>query len=201
MRLFRPSAFFRLLYPEGLSRLKTRGKELVLTFDDGPDPASTPHLAEILDRHGIKSFFFCTGRKAEKYPELVSMLRLRGHITGNHGYDHLNGWKTANATYLNNVREASDFTSLEYFRPPYGLLKPGQYRELKKNYRIILWDVMPYDFDKKIGGKECLSILKRMIRPGSVIVLHDTAGSSVHGFIDEFIGYAADSGYSFVTTI
>ncbi len=201
MRLVRPSALLRLIYPQGLFRLRTKEKKLVLTFDDGPDPESTPHLLKILDDHQIKGVFFCTGNKAEKYTELVRLLRSKGHITGNHGHEHLNGWKVSCATYLENVRKASGFTSGDLFRPPYGLLRPSQYRELIKTFRIVFWDIMPYDFDKKLKAKECLEILRKKIRPGSVIVMHDTVSSSLLDFIEEFIVYARKNGYSFVTEI
>ena len=199
MRFLRPSAVLKLLCPDGLFRLDTGEKKLVLTFDDGPDPVSTNPLCRILDNRHVKAVFFCSGNKAEKFPELVTLLRSKGHIVGNHGYEHLNGFMASHKRYLENVLKASALTSGTYFRPPYGLLKPSQYRSLINQYRIIFWDLMPYDFDRRISGNRCLEILKKMIRPGSVIVLHDTEGSSVLEFIDDFIDYAIDSGYSFVT--
>lgn len=83
-------------------------------------------------------------------------------------------------------------------RPPYGRIRPSQYSELSKNYRIFFWDLMPYDFDSRMTGKKVLNILKKRIRTGSVIVLHDKASSSVLSFLEEFIKYAKDKGYRFV---
>ena len=201
MHLFRPAAVLKLLCPDGLFRLDTSERKLVLTFDDGPDPVSTRQLCRILDKRHVKAVFFCSGNKAERFPELVSLLTSKGHLIGNHGYEHLNGFKTSRKEYLENVKKASCLTSGRYFRPPYGLLKPSQYKGLTNQFRIIFWDLMPYDFDRRISGNKCLEILKKMIRPGSVIVLHDTAGSSLLEFIDEFIAYAIENGYSFVTDI
>jgi peptidoglycan/xylan/chitin deacetylase (PgdA/CDA1 family) len=199
MRLYRLYLPARMVYPAALFRVTTCQKELVLTFDDGPDPQSTLPLAEILERHKVKAVFFCSGEKAEAFPSVIGQLKAMGHIIGNHGYEHLDGCKTPSAKYIENVRRASPFTSDNLFRPPYGKMKLSQYNELKKEFRIILWDLMPYDFDKELGGKGSLNILKRMTRPGSVIVLHDTGRSSLLSFIDEFISWSLEEGYSFVT--
>lgn len=178
MRLYRPPITSRLLYPGALFRLSTVEKKLLLTFDDGPDPASTSTLAEILENHNVKALFFCLGRRAKSYPELVDLLRSRNHVIGNHGYEHLNGFKTSLTKFIENTRKASGFTSSELFRPPYGIMKISQYRWLKKEFRIVLWDLMVYDFDTRLAADDCMNILKHKIRPGSVIVLHDTAVSS-----------------------
>lgn len=199
MRLYRLYLPARMIYPEALFRISTCQKELMLTFDDGPDPLYTLPLAEILEKQKVKAVFFCSGEKAEAFPSIISHLKAMGHIIGNHGYEHLDGWKTPSAKYIENVRRASPFTSDSLFRPPYGKMKLSQYSELKKDFRIILWDLMPYDFDKDLGGEGSFKILKKMIRTGSVIVLHDTTGSSALSFIDEFVSWSLGEGYSFVT--
>ncbi len=201
MRLFRPVFFARLLYPEALFRMKTDRKELVLTFDDGPDQESTPVLLDILDDHKVKALFFCTGNKAEKNPHLVSLIRSKGHIVCNHGYDHPDGMKISLDDYLDDVSHAAVFTSSVIFRPPYGRMRISQYRELIKRYKIILWDLMPYDFDRKMGKDKCLDVLEKKLRPGSVIVLHDTPSSLLISFLDEFLSFAADKGFGFISEI
>jgi peptidoglycan/xylan/chitin deacetylase (PgdA/CDA1 family) len=198
MRLFRPFFLSRMFYLEAIFRIKTRNKELCLTFDDGPHPDSTPRILDILDDHNIKALFFCTGQKAEKYPGLITLIVSRGHIIGNHGYVHMSGWKTNVSDYINNVIMADKFTSSCLFRPPYGRIKLAQYHELSKQYRIVFWDLMPYDYDKHMGNAKVLSMLKKKIRPGSVIVLHDKASSSVLSFLNEFIKYAEENGYTFI---
>lgn len=197
MRLFRPCFIAPLIYPEALFRVRTSQKILFLTFDDGPDPESTPVILNILDRMNVKTLFFCSGKAAERYPELAEQIRQRGHITGNHGYQHLNGWKTPASDYLSNAERASEFTSDSLFRPPYGKIRISQYRKLKKSFRIIFWDVMAYDFDKSFGAERSLRLLNRKIRPGSVIVLHDTPVSTCRFFLEEFIETALKRGYRF----
>jgi peptidoglycan/xylan/chitin deacetylase (PgdA/CDA1 family) len=85
----------------------------------------------------------------------------------------------------------------ELFRPPYGHITRAQYKELKKKYRIIIWDLMPYDFDSSFSAEKTLSVMKRKKRPGSIMVLHDTPRSKAIEVLPEFIGYSENEGYSF----
>jgi peptidoglycan/xylan/chitin deacetylase (PgdA/CDA1 family) len=120
-----------------------------------------------------------------------------GHAIGNHGYNHLNGWITSLNKYVGDVNEAAPFTSSVLFRPPYGRLRINQYRKLSKTYKIVLWDIMPYDFDNTFGPANSLRILKNKIRPGSIIVLHDTSDSSAGKILEEFIIFSISSGFRF----
>jgi peptidoglycan/xylan/chitin deacetylase (PgdA/CDA1 family) len=198
MRFFRPGVLVHRLYPEALFRMSGDEKNLCLTFDDGPDPRSTPKLLKILAQRDIKAIFFCTGEAAEKYPGLISLISDRGHFIGNHGYFHLDGWRTSSCDYIDNVCRAAPFTSARLFRPPYGHLRLAQYRRLRKSYKIIFWDIMPYDFDSCFGSGNSLKTLMRKIRPGAVIVLHDKPYSSAPLFLEEFIDLSAAAGYNFV---
>ena len=198
MRLFRPCFFTDWLYPEAFFRIKTTEKLLSLTFDDGPDPLSTPELIGILKNYNVKAIFFCDGRAAEKYPDLIDLIKSNGHLIGNHGYNHLNGWITSQARYVADIAYSSIYTSSYLFRPPYGRLKPGQYRKLKRTYKIFFWDIMPYDFDKSMGAAKSFDVLLLKIRPGSVIVLHDQPLSSLTRLLPRFIETAIHRGYRFV---
>jgi hypothetical protein len=74
----------------------------------------------------------------------------------------------------------------------------GQYRQLKKRYKIVFWDLMPFDFDRSFHPAESYNVLLRKIRPGSVIVLHDKPNSSLIPFLHQFIETANHRGYRFV---
>ena len=201
MRLFRPWSVSRCLYPGGLFRIKTEDKILYLTFDDGPDPGSTPALLETLEKHQVKALFFCTGGSAEKYPELIGAIKNKGHSIGNHSYSHPDGWKTCAKIYCDDIKNAAKVTSDRYFRPPYGHLTIRQYLEIRKTYKLFFWDIMAYDFDKRFDAERSLCLLKRMIRPGSIIVLHDTAESTCNIFIEDFITMSLSNSYKFEITI
>jgi peptidoglycan-N-acetylglucosamine deacetylase len=197
MRLFRPGFLTIRFFPEALFRVKTGEKVLFLTFDDGPDNNSTLPILEILAKHSVRAVFFCSGKAAEENHDLINKIKSDGHIVGNHGYNHLNGLFTSKQNYLSDIKKAAGFTSDNLLRPPYGRLRISQYRELKELYRIIMWDIMPYDFERKFGGRRSLSILKKLIRPGAIIVLHDSPQSTAPEFLDTFIEFAFVKGYRF----
>lgn len=198
MRIFRPCFLSAWFFPAAIFRLKTDGKYLCLTFDDGPDPESTPFLLETLAKYKVKAIFFCSGDRASDNPELLSRIRSEGHIIGNHGFNHINGLYASTSEYIENIGSAAALTSKYIFRPPYGKMRRRQYREIIRNYTVILWDLMAYDFDKGFGGEKSLSVLKNKLRKGSIIVFHDRAESTVHGFLEEFIEHCFSKGYTFV---
>jgi peptidoglycan/xylan/chitin deacetylase (PgdA/CDA1 family) len=197
MRFFKPCFVAGWLYPDARFRIKTSEKIICLTFDDGPDPESTPKLLEILKKYNIGAIFFCNGRAAERNPGIMGMIKSEGHLIGNHGYNHLNGWITSSKLYVSDIERAAGFTSSDLFRPPYGRLSPGQYRKLREKYKIVFWDVMPYDFDSGYGAGNSLVILRKKIRPGSIIVLHDSPASNMLKYIEEFIFFSKSEGYRF----
>jgi peptidoglycan-N-acetylglucosamine deacetylase len=197
MRLFRPCLIAGWLYPGALFRIQTDEKLLFLTFDDGPDPDSTPHLLDLLETYDIKALFFCVGSASEKYPDLISRIKKNGHVIGNHGFSHLSGWRTGKKRYLSDISRAAQFTSPAFFRPPFGHLNLSQFRKLKKTFKIVFWDIMAYDFDPSFGNQNSLRILKTKLRPGSIIVLHDTVYSSANTILGEFITYSLKEGYRF----
>ena len=201
MRFFRTFSPAGWLFPEAIFRIKSPEKNAYLTFDDGPDPESTPELLDILYSANVKAVFFCCGYAAEKFPGLVFEIKRRGHLVGNHGYYHLNGWKISAKEYCDNADKASYFTSSSLFRPPYGRLRISQYNHLKKTFRIVFWDIMCYDFDPGFGAHRSMYVLKQKLRPGSIIVLHDTRNSTCRTFLKDFLEDAMAKGYNFENTL
>lgn len=200
MRFFRTFSPAGWLFPEALFRIKSPEKTAYLTFDDGPDPESTPELLDILESANVKAVFFCCGYAAEKFPGLVGEIKRRGHLVGNHGYYHLNGWRTSVKKYCDNAEKASHFTSSSLFRPPYGRLRISQYNHLKKSFKIVFWDIMCYDFDPGFGAERSLASLNKRLRNGSIIVLHDTPVSTSRTFLKSFIEDSMAKGYTFEKT-
>jgi peptidoglycan-N-acetylglucosamine deacetylase len=198
MRLFCPGIIFRLLYPGSVIRINSINKDICLTFDDGPDPSSTPRLLKILGKYNIHAIFFCSGQNAVDNPALVSLIKDHGHIVGNHGYSHMDGWRTSFDDYSDDCKRSAEVLPGRLFRPPYGRMTRRQFSALKKHFRIFLWSFMAYDFDLSFTPERSLKALKRNISPGSVIVLHDTINSSANTIIEDFIQYTIKSGYSFI---
>ena len=186
-----------LIYPDALFSVKSAGRKLYLTFDDGPDPDATPFVLDVLKKYGIRATFFCTGSRVTSSPALFARIAAEGHATGNHGYSHLNGLKTPVRKYCADIMRGREVTCSNLFRPPYGRLRRRQYKILERSMRIVFWDVMPYDFDNTLDPSASLAALKRRLRPGSVIVLHDTSGSHALSYLEQFIKSALSLGYSF----
>lgn len=186
-----------LIYPDAIFSIKGPGRRICLTFDDGPDPVSTPAILDILKHYNVTAVFFCTGSKVAKSPGLLARIAAEGHIIGNHGYSHLNGLTTPVRTYCADIFRGRDITCSNLFRPPYGRLRVRQYLILSRTMRIVFWGVMPYDFDMTLDSEYSLGILCRRIRPGSIIVLHDTEKSHSTSYLDRFIRLVTDRGYSF----
>jgi peptidoglycan-N-acetylglucosamine deacetylase len=198
IRFYRPPFFLKLFYPDSVFRLHTEGrKELVLTFDDGPDPLTTPLILEILRKHEVHALFFCTGKAAEDYPALLKSISDDGHQTGNHGFNHIRGLWLGRGKFISNVVKGSEITGSKLFRPPFGSINPFQYCKIKKFHTIVFWDLMVYDFDKGHGSARTLSVLSRMVRAGSIIALHDRRGSCAPIILDEAIELLKGRGYTF----
>ena len=97
------------------------GKEKIiyLSFDDGPIPEVTPWVLEQLKKRNAKATFFCIGDNAKKHPAILRQITEEGHAIGNHTYHHLNGWKTKNPDYFNDIDLARKLIPSKLFRPPY----------------------------------------------------------------------------------
>lgn len=170
----RTPGFLKLLLPDIRWHFPRDEKVIYLTFDDGPEPDVTPQVLGILKRFNAKATFFCIGHRVEQYPQLYSRLLQEGHSTGNHSYSHPRGFSTPATSYLTDVHKASGCIHSKLFRPPYGQLKPKAYLSLRKHYRIVMWDVISGDFDMNRSPEDVAYRTIRHIRPGSVVVFHDS---------------------------
>lgn len=169
--------FLKKLYPSCVWDIPTKEKIIYLSFDDGPHPVATPFVLETLGKYNAKATFFCIGKNVIENPFLYRRILMEGHRVGNHTHNHLNGWKTADKDYFDNIYEASEYIDSDLFRPPYGRISKFQISCLtnqKINYKIIMWDVLSADFDKKISVEKCISNVIKNARAGSVIVFHDS---------------------------
>ena len=156
-------------------------KKIYLTFDDGPIPEVTEWVLDVLKSEDIKATFFCIGNNIQKHPEVYKRMLSEGHQIGNHTFNHLNGWKTNTKSYLGNFKLCeTEHLKLNtehsfLFRPPYGKIKPSQSKAIRTlGYKIIMWDVLSYDFDSAISEEKCLENVISNTAQGSIIVFHDS---------------------------
>ena len=169
---------FRFYLPT-ISRGKSGKKAVALTFDDGPDPVTTPPLLQLLQEHAVAATFFVTGRKASEHPGLVKEILLHGHSIGNHTYahDHLVLLRSSKLL-VKEIQSTQDalgefgITPLA-FRSPAGITSPRLPQVLKKlNLYNVAYSCRAIDGGNRWIGKLSKRILKR-IRPDDIILLHD----------------------------
>ncbi len=144
-----------------------------LTFDDGPTDQLTAWIVDLLQEHDVKATFFLVGENAKMHPELVQLIRDKGHVLGNHTMRHELGTKVSAKEYLASIDEASKYIESSLFRPPYGRLPLLLGAKVKKSYKIVMWSWLSYDFDCRVEVSEILKKAKRQVSAGDVLVLHD----------------------------
>lgn len=153
--------------------------KLYLTFDDGPTPDVTEWVLDTLAQYDAKATFFCLGRNVDHYPEIYSRMLREGHASGNHTYSHLNGWKVSPREYLDDVDLASQYIDSKLMRPPYGRFTEAQIRPLRSaGYRMVLWDVMPEDYNWRVSPEDCCNCVLKYATGGSIITFHDSVKAS-----------------------
>jgi peptidoglycan/xylan/chitin deacetylase (PgdA/CDA1 family) len=174
---FPAAGFFLPTISHGIS-----GKNAVaITFDDGPDPATTPDLLNLLARHGVPATFFVTGRHVDAYPDLVDKILSNGHSVGNHTYSHDNLVMLKSRQTLYKEIEAAQRALMPFgirpmvFRPPVGITNPRLWQVLRAfNMVHLAFSCRAGDFGNRRIWKLSERILKR-VRPDDIIILHDVS--------------------------
>nr|WP_255592884.1 polysaccharide deacetylase family protein [Marixanthomonas sp. SCSIO 43207] len=177
MRLVTVPKFVQRIYPKRIWALPNNNNNVYLTFDDGPIPEVTPWVLDTLKQYNTKATFFCIGDNIKKHPDIYNRILAEGHSVGNHTFNHLNGWQTQPSEYIKNVEICETYLNqnTKLFRPPYGKLTSKQSRILQqKGYKIIMWSVLSYDYDNSVSEEKCLQNVLQHIKPGSIIVFHDS---------------------------
>ena len=173
-------------------------KEVFLTFDDGPHPQITPWVMAELDKVGAKATFFVVGENAEKYFSIVDEMQKSGHRVGNHTHRHIKGWRVSTKKYLEDIADCEDYlTDNTLYRPPYGQINFGAIPTIKKNYEIIMWDVLTKDYLPRLNEKRTLKRIKKATKPGSIIVFHDSvkAETNLKAMLPDYLKFLEEEGY------
>jgi len=201
MRFFRTPPVLRSFYPSLTWRVDTSEKEIYLTFDDGPIHGPTDFVLDTLSSFNAKGTFFCIGDNIQKHPGQFKKVVGAGHSTGNHTFNHLNGWRTSDDLYIQNIKECDTLLPSEkkLFRPPFGRITSSQISRIKKDYSIVMWDILTFDYDKSLSGEKCLRGAMGALRPGSIVVFHDSikAEKNLTYVLPRFMEHCAMQGYSF----
>ncbi|WP_339917985.1 polysaccharide deacetylase family protein [Yeosuana marina] len=197
-------------FPNYIWDVATNEKVIYLTFDDGPTPDITEWTLNILKTYKAKATFFCIGNNIEKHPDIFQQILKQGHAIGNHTYNHAKGWKTNTANYCKEVDRTQVLINSctppqtqqqgHLFRPPYGQIKPKQAKELiASGYKIIMWDVISFDWDKDIPEETCFDNVKNNAVNGSIVVFHDSIKASKNMLfaLPKVLEYYSNLGYTF----
>jgi peptidoglycan-N-acetylglucosamine deacetylase len=162
-----------------------RPNELALTFDDGPNPAWTPRLLDILEGREVRATFFLIGQYAQAEPALVRRIAAAGHAIGNHSWSHPNlALTSAKAIYEDLKRTSGTLEQIvgrpvRFFRPPFGARRPRVFQIARSlGLEPVLWNAMTTDWKEPSADRiaERLSARIDSLRQrgrGANIVLHD----------------------------
>lgn len=195
---FQVPLIIRWFYGNILWRGNSKEKIIYLTFDDGPIPEVTPKVLDILDEFNVKATFFCVGDNVMKHPETYAEVLKHGHAVGNHTFNHLKGFAVKNKEYIENIKKASIYIKSAIVRPPHGQITPGQIKLLSKDYKIVMWDIITFDYDKTFSTDGIMKIIRKRTRNGSIVVFHDSLKSekNVLEALPQALQFWKEEGYS-----
>ncbi|MBT2726750.1 glycosyltransferase [Bacillus sp. ISL-75] len=213
--LIQTETYTKLPKPSEVVRYgKPKRKEIVLTFDDGPDPTYTPQILDILDKNHIKGSFFIIGENALQHPELVNKMYKEGHEIGNHTFTHpdvasITPFQTR--MELNaNQRLFQEITghSMTLFRPPYvANAEPSTKSELEPILRAqdmgytMVGELIDSDDWQRLSSDEIVKRVLNQLPEGNVILMHDAGGdrSNTVEALPTIIKELKQRGYTFTT--
>lgn len=169
-----PPRFFQRFFKRIIWNFPDETNGVYLTFDDGPTPGVTPWVLELLRKYNAKATFFCLAKNVEMHPKLFEAIVNDGHAIGNHSYSHIRGWGTDTTQYVMDIIYANSFLHSNLYRPPYGRITPKQFKVIRSQYRIILWDVLSMDYSRRVSPRKVLRYVLDNVKPGSIVVFHDS---------------------------
>jgi peptidoglycan/xylan/chitin deacetylase (PgdA/CDA1 family) len=154
---------------------------VALTFDDGPDPASTPHFLDLLAQHRTRATFFLLGVMAERHRGLAAEIVAAGHEVGVHGYEHRNLIRRSPAATRTDLARAIDVIGEQigappvHYRPPYGILTAAALRSARAlAVRPVLWTAWGEDWAATATPESVVGTVRRDLGGGGTILLHDS---------------------------
>lgn len=167
------------IHIKALCRNGNKGRVVALTFDDGPDKEQTPKVLDALKTHNVKACFFCMGRKIKGNEALLLRMKEEGHLIGNHSFNHFFSFPLYSSLRmkeeLRDCEQAIEEVTknkTRLFRPPFGVTNPVVAKAVKAmDYITIGWSIR--SLDTCMSENAALRRIKRRLKPGAVILLHD----------------------------
>ena len=180
---------------------KKNRKVVALTFDDGPNPATTNQALDTLSKYGIKATFFVLGKNVSGNEEILKRMKADGHVIGNHSWSHPVLSKLSLDEAKKQITDTEDAltkvlgSSSKLMRPPYGAITDDIRNSLDLSF--IMWDVDSLDWKSK-NEAAILTEIQREVKNGSIILMHDIHAETVNA-LPKVIDYLKGQGYDFVT--
>lgn len=170
-----------------MSHLPGDTHEVALTFDDGPNPVSTPRILDVLGQHGVKATFFVLGPHAERWPALVRRVRDEGHQIGNHGWFHRKlhfkspSYVRRDIELGSRAIEQASGEAPRFFRAPHGFRSPWVTAIASSLGQITVgWSLGVWDSDRP-GVTAIVNRTISGVGRGSIVLLHDGDGYNPDG--------------------
>ena len=187
------------------SSCNVEGKEIAITFDDGPHKTNTPQLLDTLKQRGIRATFFVVGQNATEYPDILKRIVAEGHELANHSYNHpvlASMSQSAVHEQLEKTHQAvlsATGVSMKLLRPPYGAFSEPQRRTANGEfgYKTILWSVDPLDWKHRDAARVQTEIVSHT-QAGAIVLAHDIHKSTVDAMPDT-LDKLTEKGFKFVT--
>lgn len=180
---------------------KKNRKVVALTFDDGPNPATTNQALDTLSKYGIKATFFVLGKNVSGNEEILKRMKADGHVIGNHSWSHPILSQLSLDEAKKQITDTEDVltkvlgSSSKLMRPPYGAITDDIRNSLDLSF--IMWDVDSLDWKSK-NEAAILTEIQREVKNGSIILMHDIHAETVNT-LPKVIDYLKGKGYDFVT--
>ena len=170
-----------------LTHVVTAEPVVALTFDDGPDPESTPKVLALLEQYQARGTFFVVGQAAASCPELIQRIAAGGHAIGIHSWDHRAFPKLSSLERRRQIRQCERALPphpARLFRPPYGEQTVlSRLEAFMMGYEVAGWSLNSGDWHEARPAVMCQYLLD-MLEPGAIVLLHDTLfdkGVPAHG--------------------
>lgn len=193
--------------PAAAAKVAVPAKYVVLTFDDGPDPAYTPRILEILQEYDAKATFFAVGQNVRRHPKLTRRIHELGHSVQNHTWTHADLRKLTTASFQDQIRWTDEAIREQTgetpgcLRPPYGAMNSIVAKRAKSlDKGLVLWTVDSRDWTRP-GTAAIRRQVLRTVENGSVILLHDGGGnrSQTIAALPAILKSLKEQGYGFRT--
>ncbi|MFR9800529.1 polysaccharide deacetylase family protein [Streptomyces sp. MS06] len=186
-----------------LMEVPARGRTMVLTFDDGPDPRYTPHILDTLREYDVRATFFVCGEQAEWNTKLLARMADEGHVVGNHTWSHPLLTRLSRSRIRSEIERTSDVIEDAYgeppqwFRAPYGVWNRATFQICADlGMDSLAWTIDTEDWTRP-GTGTIVHRVEHGAAPGVVVLSHDAGGNRSQSVqaLRSYLPHLLDSGY------